>query len=90
MLIAGNWKMFKGPEAAGEFCRALRELDLGGCEVVVCPPFVSLAAAALALFTGLEAATLAAFAFLELLSLAAAVTLGHWGFGLLSSRFPGK
>jgi hypothetical protein len=51
---------------------------------------VSLAAAALALFTGLEAATLAAFAFLELLSLAAAVTLGHWGFGLLSSRFPGK
>jgi triosephosphate isomerase len=49
VLIAGNWKMFKGPEAAGEFCRALRELDLGGCEVVVCPPFVSLAAAVAAL-----------------------------------------
>jgi triosephosphate isomerase len=49
MLIAGNWKMFKGPEEAGEFCRALRDADLGGVDVVVCPPYVSLAAAVLAL-----------------------------------------
>jgi triosephosphate isomerase len=49
MLIAGNWKMFKGPAEAGAFCRELRVLDLGGCEVVVCPPFVSLASAVQAL-----------------------------------------
>jgi triosephosphate isomerase (TIM) len=49
VLIAGNWKMFKGPAEAGDYCRALRELDLGGCEVVVCPPYVSLAAAVQAL-----------------------------------------
>lgn len=50
----------------------------------------SLAGAALALFTGLDATTLAPFAVLEILSLVAAVLLGTWGFGLLSSRFPGK
>jgi triosephosphate isomerase len=50
MLIAGNWKMFKGPAAAGEFCRVLRDADLpSDVDVVVCPPFVSLAAAAQAL-----------------------------------------
>ena len=49
MLIAGNWKMFKGPDEAGEFCRALRDADLGSVDVVVCPPYVSLAAAVLAL-----------------------------------------
>ena len=43
MVIAGNWKMFKGPEAAATFCRALREADLGAANVVVCPPYVSLA-----------------------------------------------
>ena len=42
MLIAGNWKMFKGPREAAEFCCALRELDLGDVDVVVCPPYVSL------------------------------------------------
>jgi triosephosphate isomerase (TIM) len=42
MLIAGNWKMFKGPGTAAEFCRALREADLGTVDVVVCPPYVSL------------------------------------------------
>jgi triosephosphate isomerase len=42
-LIAGNWKMYKGPLEAGSFCRALRETDLPeGVDVVVCPPFVSL------------------------------------------------
>jgi len=45
VLIAGNWKMFKGPAEAAAFCRELREADLGGCDVVVCPPYVSLAAA---------------------------------------------
>jgi triosephosphate isomerase len=49
MLIAGNWKMFKGPTEAGEFCRALRDADLGTVDVVVCPPYVSLAAAVQAL-----------------------------------------
>jgi triosephosphate isomerase len=50
MLIAGNWKMFKGPAEADGFCRALREADLPtGVDVVVCPPYVSLAAAALVL-----------------------------------------
>ncbi len=49
MLIAGNWKMFKGPAETGEFCRALREADLGTVDVVVCPPYVSLADAVPAL-----------------------------------------
>jgi triosephosphate isomerase len=43
MLVAGNWKMAKGPEATAEFCRALRERELpGGVDVAICPPFVSL------------------------------------------------
>jgi triosephosphate isomerase len=50
MLIAGNWKMFKGPAEAGAFCRELREADLpDDVDVVVCPPYVSLEAAVLAL-----------------------------------------
>ncbi len=42
MLIAGNWKMFKGPAETAEFCHALKRRDLTGVDVVVCPPFVSL------------------------------------------------
>ncbi len=49
VLIAGNWKMFRGPEETGEFCRALRRADLGDADVVVCPPYVSLQAAVQAL-----------------------------------------
>jgi triosephosphate isomerase len=49
MLIAGNWKLFKGPAEAAEFCRALRDADLGEADVVVCPPYVSLSAAVTAL-----------------------------------------
>jgi triosephosphate isomerase len=49
VLIAGNWKMYKGPGDTGEFCRALRDEDLGDVDVVVCPPYVSLAAAVLTL-----------------------------------------
>ena len=46
MLIAGNWKMFKSPAETAEFCVALRERVLpSSVEVVVCPPFVSLAVA---------------------------------------------
>ena len=46
MLIAGNWKMFKGAAEAGDFCRALRDADLPeNVDVVVCPPFLSLATA---------------------------------------------
>jgi triosephosphate isomerase len=48
-LIAGNWKMFKGPDETGPFCRALRVEDLGAADVVVCPPYVSLARAVEAL-----------------------------------------
>jgi triosephosphate isomerase (TIM) len=43
MLIAGNWKMYKGPAETAEFCLGLRAQELDGVEVVVCPPFVSLA-----------------------------------------------
>ena len=47
MLIAGNWKMFKGPAETRAFGVDLREADLpASVEVVVCPPFVSLGAAA--------------------------------------------
>jgi triosephosphate isomerase (TIM) len=45
MLIAGNWKMYKGPAEAAQFCVGLREQELGGVQVVVCPPYVSLAVA---------------------------------------------
>ncbi len=43
MLIAGNWKMYKGPGATREFAAAFSPPD--GVDVVVAPPFVSLAAA---------------------------------------------
>jgi triosephosphate isomerase (TIM) len=42
-LIAGNWKMYKGPRETREFCAAFRPPD--GVEAVLCPPFVSLPAA---------------------------------------------
>jgi triosephosphate isomerase (TIM) len=45
MLIAGNWKMFKGLAETAEFCTALRDADLGEAEVVVCPPYTALATA---------------------------------------------
>src|SRR5438552_14114116 len=37
--------MYKGPAETAAFCSALRERDLSGVDVVVCPPFVSLSAA---------------------------------------------
>src|SRR5436189_4700701 len=45
MLIAGNWKMYKGPAETADFCLRLRDTELEGVDVVVCPPFVSLAVA---------------------------------------------
>ena len=42
-LIAGNWKMFKGPTAALAFFDSFEAPD--GVDVVLCPPFVSLEAA---------------------------------------------
>jgi triosephosphate isomerase (TIM) len=57
-LIAGNWKMYKGPAEKAEFCLALREQELGGVDVVVCPPYVSLAVA-VQLLAGTEIAVAA-------------------------------
>jgi triosephosphate isomerase (TIM) len=51
MLVAGNWKMFKGPAETAAFCEALAS-GIGGFEaidVAVCPPAVSLPAAVRAL-----------------------------------------
>jgi triosephosphate isomerase len=46
VLIAGNWKMYKGPEETAHFCRQLREhARPGAVDIVVCPPYVSLATA---------------------------------------------
>jgi triosephosphate isomerase (TIM) len=44
MLIAGNWKMHKGPYETREFCARLRARLFGfdGADVIVCPPFPSL------------------------------------------------
>jgi triosephosphate isomerase len=51
VLIAGNWKMYKGPEETHHFCRELRDqLEwVDGVDVAVCPPFPSLSAAVQAL-----------------------------------------
>jgi triosephosphate isomerase (TIM) len=43
MLIAGNWKMFKGPAETRAFFDSFSAPD--GVDVVFCPPAVSLAAA---------------------------------------------
>ena len=47
MLIAGNWKMYKGVVETAEFCVELRrrEADFEGIDVAVCPPFTSLGVA---------------------------------------------
>src|SRR5436190_20095944 len=58
MLIAGNWKMYKGPAESAEFCLGLREQELEGVDVVICPPFVSLAVA-VQLLAGTEIAVAA-------------------------------
>lgn len=50
--------MYKGPAEAAEFCLRLREQDLTGVEVVVCPPYVSLAVS-VQLLAGTEVAVAA-------------------------------
>ena len=42
-MIAANWKMYKGPAETREFCAAFEPPE--GVEAVICPPFISLAAA---------------------------------------------
>jgi triosephosphate isomerase (TIM) len=46
VLIAGNWKMFKGAHQAREFAAQIRRLSetASSVDVVVCPPAVSLEA----------------------------------------------
>ena len=44
MLVAGNWKMFKGAHQAREFAAQVRRIAPEGVDVVVCPPYVSLEA----------------------------------------------
>jgi triosephosphate isomerase len=58
MLIAGNWKMYKGPAETAEFCLGLREGSADGVDVVVAPPYVSLAVA-VTLLAGTEIAVAA-------------------------------
>jgi triosephosphate isomerase (TIM) len=43
MLIAANWKMFKGPAETRAFLAAFTPPE--GVDVVICPPFASLSAA---------------------------------------------
>jgi triosephosphate isomerase len=42
-LLAANWKMYKGPAETRAFCAAFE--PPAGVEAVLCPPYVSLAAA---------------------------------------------
>ena len=46
VLVAGNWKMFKGSHQAREFAAQIKRIPAHaeGVDVVVCPPFVSLEA----------------------------------------------
>jgi triosephosphate isomerase (TIM) len=50
--------MFKGPGETAGFCLALRDAELGDADVVVCPPYVSLAIA-VQLLAGTEIAVAA-------------------------------
>ena len=51
LIIAANWKMHKTAAETAAFCHAIRrnEADFTGVEVLICPPFTALAAAAAAL-----------------------------------------
>ncbi len=50
-IIAANWKMHKTAVETTEYCRAIRQMeaDFEGVEVLICPPFTALSAAAIAL-----------------------------------------
>jgi triosephosphate isomerase (TIM) len=43
MVVAGNWKLYKGPGETREFCAAFEPPS--GVEAILCPTFVSLPAA---------------------------------------------
>ena len=47
VVIAGNWKMNKTPTQAREFARDFKRLAPKGrwCEIVICPPAVTIPAA---------------------------------------------
>lgn len=51
LIIAANWKMHKTAAEAVSFCHGLklREKEFGGVEVLLCPPYTALSAAADAL-----------------------------------------
>ena len=46
-VMAGNWKMYKTPAETAQFFEKFRPLtaNCSHCEIVICPPFTSLAAA---------------------------------------------
>ena len=46
MLVAGNWKMFKGAHEARRFAMTIRHLPerTAGVDVVVCPTYTALEA----------------------------------------------
>ena len=46
-IIAGNWKMYKNIVQTLEFIKEFKALNVGGStvDVLICPPFISLAAA---------------------------------------------
>jgi len=46
-IMAGNWKMYKTPAETTAFFEKFRPLadQSNHCEIVICPPFTSLAAA---------------------------------------------
>src|SRR5215471_4609648 len=46
-VMAGNWKMYKTPAETTQFFEKFRPLvaNSSHCEIVICPPFVDLAAA---------------------------------------------
>src|SRR5579862_8250701 len=46
-IMAGNWKMYKTPAETGAFFEKFKPLVANSthCEIVICPPFVDLAAA---------------------------------------------
>lgn len=56
MLIAGNWKMYKGAHEARQFAATIRHISerAKGVDVVVCPPFTALEATIAGLGEGSE------------------------------------
>lgn len=50
-VIVGNWKMNKSPSETVEWCEQLKEIvDTDAVDVIICPPFISLPAAAASIY----------------------------------------